>query len=497
MTTERDKSTREALHLAIEGFGGDTGLSQIFKGSVDAMSADEAAATLGSVKHWHALATGHFAQFHNPQSESAAEFKATLVQVLATEPGIWRVSIHLTDQIVLRPTLTPSSATALVNFFANNWNAIELEPRVVRAEDPAGFKNRHSFVFETPAGDEVVWWICDDARLSVSWADIEAHIPVAEGMRLIERICRLVIDSVDVADAEWLRACARWRSREFGRSPTLLAGLFTGIKDQEWLRRILEIAGDFKSFRESEVLMAARMRPAEVSASDMDQILEAILRVPVVNSPALEVDSRIAMRELSKFEKLGESPQEQGYQLAQWLRRYLEIQGAFEPRDVFARWGLRVGRVDLKTRKVDAVGFWGKAHGPGVVINWSGHHSASPAARRTTLAHEICHLLVDRGAGAPPVEVLGGSVDEFIEVRAGAFSREVMVPREDAYRAFLQTDRSMHEAAVLVSTLQDRYRSSLWVATNQLRRGIVDFAEPGTELESDVLSYLFSLGRLE
>ena len=56
--------------------------------------------------------------------------------------------------------------------------------------------------------------------------------------------------------------------------------------------------------------------------------------------------------------------------------------------------------------------------------------------RRATLAHEICHLLVDSASSLPLVEVLGGRTAKHVEQRARAFAAELLLPREVAGQEF-------------------------------------------------------------
>ena len=53
-----------------------------------------------------------------------------------------------------------------------------------------------------------------------------------------------------------------------------------------------------------------------------------------------------------------------------------------------------------------------------MLLNLDARYASSSGRRRATLAHEICHLLVDRGSALPLVEVLGGRTAEHVERRA-------------------------------------------------------------------------------
>lgn len=123
-----------------------------------------------------------------------------------------------------------------------------------------------------------------------------------------------------------------------------------------------------------------------------------------------------------------EPPFEQGYQLARWLRAQLQIEDreAFEPEKLLADEGVKVEEYDLDSAEIDAIACWG-AIDPLILLNRNEKaRAATPNGRRSTLAHEICHLLIDRTRALPVAEVLGGEVDDESEKRANAFAAELL-----------------------------------------------------------------------
>lgn len=129
-----------------------------------------------------------------------------------------------------------------------------------------------------------------------------------------------------------------------------------------------------------------------------------------------------------------EPPFEQGYQLARWLRAQLQIEDreAFEPEKLLADEGVKVEEYDLDSAEIDAIACWG-AIDPLILLNRNEKaRAATPNGRRSTLAHEICHLLIDRTRALPVAEVLGGEVDDESEKRANAFAAELLLPQAHA-----------------------------------------------------------------
>jgi Zn-dependent peptidase ImmA (M78 family) len=83
---------------------------------------------------------------------------------------------------------------------------------------------------------------------------------------------------------------------------------------------------------------------------------------------------------------------------------------------------------------------------------------------RSTLAHEICHLLVDRGRALPATEVLGGQSPKLAEQRANAFAAEFLLPREQAALA-CQNHPNIVQAA---TSLEQRFGVSREVVCHQI-----------------------------
>lgn len=136
-----------------------------------------------------------------------------------------------------------------------------------------------------------------------------------------------------------------------------------------------------------------------------------------------------------------EPPYAQGHELAIWLRARPGVSsagGRVNPDALLQRWGVPVIDVGLGLLNVDAIGSWGRHHGPAVLLNTDRRHVSSFGRKRATLAHEICHLLVDRSASLPLAEVLGGRTALHVEQRARAFAAELLLPRELAGELFTE-----------------------------------------------------------
>ena len=160
----------------------------------------------------------------------------------------------------------------------------------------------------------------------------------------------------------------------------------------------------------------------------------------------------------------------QGYTLASWLRGQPEIVnpgGRVDPERILVPWSVPLIDAGLGLGDIDAIGCWGPSHGPAVLLNSDARYATSSARRRATLAHEICHLLIDRASSLPLVDVLGGRAAKQVEQRARAFAAELLLPREIAGQMFSDHEGNEDHAA---RSLRSRFGVSsellAWQAKN-------------------------------
>ncbi|MDD4649174.1 MAG: ImmA/IrrE family metallo-endopeptidase [Desulfoplanes sp.] len=288
-------------------------------------------------------------------------------------------------------------------------------------------------------------------------------------------------------DARAQRAVALWRQRG-ARIQEWRLRLCTGMHAEE-LKKLLnghaaeeffEMTGDDPE-NGSELSFAARMAPGGLGIEGKKQVIEAVRELPPRKTPDLDELSRKAL--VTPFD-VGSRSFEQGYVLAGWLRDQLGYawDAVPDPEGILQTWGvlLRDVFLDLATEKLEAIAAWGPLHGPAVLVNMtSGARSVHEHRRRTSLAHEICHLLVDRDGGLPLVEVLGGRTPEIMEQRARAFAAEFLLPRSVAADAV----RSGRDMKNVVSRLSETYNLSrelvAWQIINSEVHGILTEEEKG------------------
>jgi len=269
-----------------------------------------------------------------------------------------------------------------------------------------------------------------------------------------------------------------WQDRA-ERARTKFFALRSGLTDAE--RGELVTSADEAVFWEaddddSEILAAARMTVGVTGTDVVARVLRNVRDLPPVQTPALDaLGDRVQMELASR--PSDERPYEIGHAVAGYVREQLGLAmdaPFLELEDRLREWGVMVREESFDPEgQVDAVACWGPGHGPAVLLNTvSAGRTVHVGGRRSTLAHELCHLLLDREGSLPLAEVLGGAAPRWVERRANAFAAELLLPREAALDA-------VKEAFDLETALRDLTQSfcvSQQLAANQIRNA------PGFEL---------------
>lgn len=218
-----------------------------------------------------------------------------------------------------------------------------------------------------------------------------------------------------------------------GLSRMALQEISAGYCNPESFFEIDTAANDPEYWLESnELLAAARMTTGLFPLKAQRILVEYIRQSHQCETPELNRLTTIHP-DASEF---GVAGYEQGYGLAAWLRSELQITPMefFDCETILKNWGVLLQDVSLpEVPGFDALAVWGPHRGPALFLNTA--PMARPTTlngRRTTIAHEICHLLCDRQGALPLVEVLGGQAPKHQERRARAFAAELLLPRSVA-----------------------------------------------------------------
>jgi len=266
-----------------------------------------------------------------------------------------------------------------------------------------------------------------------------------------------------------------WESRdELDRGE--LVAIATGF-DKEGLARVFgstEVAADqllFEgaSLHESPFVAVARMAAGDISPQALPALLTEMGKLPPADSTAIDelaASGPFATDPAGRADAVGE-----GLELARWLRHRLGIKAddAVDPERYLESWGIPVVRTELPSPQLHAVACWSGDHGPAVLLNSASVRHRRDGGRRFTLAHEICHLLLDRSAALPVAEVLGGRAPGYAEKRANVFAAEFMAPAEFVGARFQERD-AVDDPEKAMRSLVGRYRVSRELIAWQVRR---------------------------
>lgn len=196
-------------------------------------------------------------------------------------------------------------------------------------------------------------------------------------------------------------------------------------------------ANDFweldEEFNDSEILAAARFSAGVLNLESQKYVLDIIKSFEHGSTPQLDEFSAECVALLEGLRE--QPPYAQGYEVAGWLRERLNITEDFSPEMALINWGVKIGEIKVP-RTLEALAFWGRKHGPAVLVNTTdGALCTRTQGLRSTLAHEIGHLLMDRSGSLPFADAVGGATPGWVEKRARAFAAELLLPRNVASAA--------------------------------------------------------------
>lgn len=376
-------------------------------------------------------------------------------------------------------TLTPENPGKLMDSAAQRWQGMAQGQAEAEENVLFDFRQRHDLSALLRGVFLPAIWVVREGQDCVLWSPALPHAvrrPHAEVVQTLEALGQHLATLLhDSPDPRATLATARWQQRQNALADQLLT-IASGLDAPE----LIEITGqanlntpaafeffeiDPKRFTEaanSELLMAARMTSGFMPTQQQRALLGQIRAIAPTATPALDALSQIA----PAINQPGVPGFQQGYTLANWLRAQLNMppHALAEPAHLLASWGVTIQNFDTAAA-IDAVAVWGQRHGPAVLPNQNSKSRASTNnGYRSTLAHEICHLLVDRGRALPATEVLGGQSPKLAEQRANAFAAEFLLPREQAALA-CQNHPNIVQAA---TSLEQRFGVSREVVCHQI-----------------------------
>lgn len=317
------------------------------------------------------------------------------------------------------------------------------------------------------------WLQREGTEMIVVGGAIEERVPHGDALRALSALGdEIAVRLRALEDARSRKALDSW-GRRSSLTPREYVQVATGLA-AETIESVLGGQSESTAFEfsetgeDSELLAAARLAGPGASTVSLRGVLAAARGTPLRDTPALDALSEEAHRVLRSCDR----PYAQGYALAQWLRERLGVKRGerVHPASYLEEWGVHMGFVQIDSPHLDAVCVWGSKHGPALIVNTMGRHIQGEGGQMATLAHEICHLLVDRQGALPLAEVLGGRVPVRVERRARAFAAEFLLPRALAAEEFRVGTPLSNE----VDRVCDKYGISRELLAWQLRNSDVD-----------------------
>jgi len=136
-------------------------------------------------------------------------------------------------------------------------------------------------------------------------------------------------------------------------------------------------------------------------------------------------------------------PWQEGYQLAnEWAKLSRLDNSAQRLVDIeshLSSFGVNVDELTLEDEQVGGVAIARQKRNPLILLNGRNPRNQFPSGRRFSLAHELCHLLYDRRAGAELALISGPWAPIELEKRANAFAAMLLMPDASVERAFAGT----------------------------------------------------------
>lgn len=372
--------------------------------------------------------------------------------------------------------LNPINPLGLRELAEKSWEEMDSDQVDEEDEEIFNFERRHDLasgldgiflptLFVLKEG--YMAWVCCDHEV--------ARLDFATVMATLESVGNEIAEQLkNSTDGRAVRALRLWETRNANTTDTIIE-LRSGMRSEE----LKALAGGMAAndyweidadFNDNEILAAARYSSGVLSAESQKYVLDLIKAVKFVETLELDQLSVECLDVLKDYRQ--EPPFTQGYMAAGWLRNKLGISGNFSPEEFLKQWSVET--IEIKVvAQLEALAFWGRSHGPAILVNTAeGALCNKTQGLRTTLAHEIAHLLMDRSGSLPFADAIGGTTPVWVEKRARAFAAELLLPREIASAAIEAKkidSLTIEEFEQEVLQLSADYRVSSGLVIHQLK----------------------------
>jgi Zn-dependent peptidase ImmA (M78 family) len=203
-------------------------------------------------------------------------------------------------------------------------------------------------------------------------------------------------------------------------------------------------------------LMFGAVAP-DLRPNDRVSLVEQLVR-------AFAPDSRQEIDELSRDVPVDQlAPWDQGRDLAEDVLQQLEIDTETPaPVDLdalTARLGVTIREIELADHSIRAVSIGGHTYQPTILLNTRHRTNRYPSGRRFSIAHELCHLMFDRGFAREVAIPSGPWAPRDLERRANAFGAMFLMPPGRIGAAIARTEGDPSSPS-FIQSISDRLGTS-------------------------------------
>lgn len=403
---------------------------------------------------------------------------------------------YLTDfwaSLLLRQTyplpfsVQPARPAALYSKAASRWldmpeSQVELEQSAVMA-----FEEAHNFAkcldgqFSLPP----LWLLRDREELIIDTGERLIKVDFADAIGALARLGDAIALRLKDTNSKSALTSA-WQSRnnvDGIRMVELRAGLSTAKAEELVRSKYLSVPPTLSEAQNDndEIVIAARMAGA-LSLEEIKRIIQLAKSFALnPNQPLVKIASGIrnSIDNLSNLK-----PFDQGVIAARLVREKCGIDGdgALDIHAFAKDLGVEVKEIGISLQGVMGLAISGTRYGPGVLLNKKYKNlsyvpiASRDAMLRYTLAHELCHLILDSEHSFTAVDVLNGRMNPAIESRAQSFAGEFLLPTRLArsvWEAHGSPRTSVGLEAVIAEAVQ-KYRVTRNVAAWKIEHAAQD-----------------------
>ncbi len=384
--------------------------------------------------------------------------------------------------------VNPDRPSLLRATSADHWANLPREVAEREIDSVNAFEEAHdvSKCFGGLFGLTPFWMLRSGKQMLCETTDQIWLLPFEVALDALTRVGDLIACRLEKARTNrWSNLLASWRARDIGEPVNLLAwsaGLPLMIARQfadegvlSTPQSVSEAAND-----DDELRIAARMA-GTLPPEQIRTVIELARGFDKITSPQLDDLSAAVSAHISdQFADL--QPFAQGEAIAAFLREKLDF-ASVQFFDIFAivnSFDIHIEIVNVEPPTLDGLAIWGPKYGPGVLINEGSRRIVKRgelyrnAAARITLAHEFCHLLIDRTHALSAVDILNSRMPRDVERRAKAFAGELLLPGRVAADIWIREGRpsGLQDLDLFIKRLTRTYGITRSVAAWKLEHGL-------------------------